>query len=192
LIAAAGRNDLMRNIDRWVIGASLSFAAQQKPECLFVRLSRDTARDPGLLEWLDNHLRSSRAEPKRLCFQVTEEVAASHLSEIKNLATQLRARGFRMALEGFGSGRDSPRMLEALALDFVKIDGTLVQGLRADPKLQIRARTLVEAAKRHGIQTIGERVEDANTMAVLWQVGVQYIQGYFVNQPEEVVLRAER
>jgi PAS domain S-box-containing protein len=191
-MAAAGRNDLMRNIDRWVIGASLSFAAQQKPECLFVRLSRDTARDPGLLEWLDNHLRSSRAEPKRLCFQVTEEVAASHLSEIKNLATQLRARGFRMALEGFGSGRDSPRMLEALALDFVKIDGTLVQGLRADPKLQIRARTLVEAAKRHGIQTIGERVEDANTMAVLWQVGVQYIQGYFVNQPEEVVLRAER
>jgi PAS domain S-box-containing protein len=191
-MAAAGRNDLLKNIDRWVIGASLSFAAQQKPECLFVRLSRDTARDPGLLEWLDNHLRSSRAEPRRLCFQVTEEVAASHLSEFKNLATQLRTRGFRMALEGFGSGRDSPGMLEAVPLDFVKIDGTLVQGLRADPKLQIRARTLVEAARRHGIQTIGERVEDANTMAVLWQVGVQYIQGYFVNQPEEVVLRAER
>jgi c-di-GMP-related signal transduction protein len=42
------------------------------------------------------------------------------------------------------------------------------------------------------IQTIGERVEDANTMTVLWQLGVQYIQGYFVNEPEEVVLRAER
>jgi EAL domain-containing protein (putative c-di-GMP-specific phosphodiesterase class I) len=42
------------------------------------------------------------------------------------------------------------------------------------------------------VQTIGERVEDANTMAVLWQLGVQYIQGYFVNQPEEVVLSAGR
>ena len=51
---------------------------------------------------------------------------------------------------------------------------------------------LVEAARKHSIQTVAERVEDANTMAVLWQVGVQYIQGYFVNEPEEVVLRAER
>jgi EAL domain-containing protein (putative c-di-GMP-specific phosphodiesterase class I) len=51
-------------------------------------------------------------------------------------------------------------------------------------------RTLVEAATSKQIQTIAERVEDANTMAVLWQIGVQYIQGYFVNEPEQVVLRA--
>jgi diguanylate cyclase (GGDEF)-like protein/PAS domain S-box-containing protein len=190
-MAAAARNDLMKNIDRWVVGASLSFAAQKKPECLFVRLSRETARDPGFLEWLDNHLRSSRAEPRRLCFQVNEENAASHLSDIKVLAARLRERGFRFALESFGSGRDSQGLLEAMPLDFVKIDGTLVQGLRADPKLQLRARALIEAATKRSIQTIGERVEDANTMAVLWQLGVQYIQGYFVNQPEEVVLRAE-
>jgi diguanylate cyclase (GGDEF)-like protein/PAS domain S-box-containing protein len=190
-MAAAARNDLMKNIDRWVVGASLSFAAQKKPECLFVRLSRETARDPGFLEWLDNHLRSSRAEPRRLCFQVNEESAASHLSETKALATRLRERKFRFAIESFGSGRDSQGLLEAVPLDFVKIDGTLVQGLRGDPKLQLRARVLIEAATRRSIQTIGERVEDANTMAVLWQLGVQYIQGYFVNQPEEVVLRAD-
>jgi len=190
-MAAAARNDLMKNIDRWVVGASLSFAAQKKPACLFVRLSRETARDPGFLEWLDHHLRSSRAEPRRLCFQVSEESAASHLREMKALAASLHERKFRFALEGFGSGRDSLGLLETLPLDFVKIDGTLVQGLRGDPKLQLRARALIEAATRRTIQTIGERVEDANTMAVLWQLGVQYIQGYFVNQPEEVVLRAE-
>lgn len=191
-MAAAGRNDLLKNIDRWVVGASLSFAAQRKPECLFVRLSRETARDPAFLDWLDNHLRTSRAEPRRLCFQVTEESAASHVAEVKALAAALRERHLRFALEGFGSGRNSTGMLESVPLDFVKIDGTLVQGLAGDPQLQQRVRLLVEAARKHGIQTIAERVEDANTMAVLWQVGVQYIQGYFVNEPEEVVLRAER
>ncbi len=191
-MAAAGRNDLMKNIDRWVVGASLSFAAQKKPECLFVRLSRDTARDAAFVEWLDNHLRTSRAEPHRLCFQVTEEGAASHVPEVTALAAALRGRRFRFALEGFGSGRDSTGMLESVPLDFVKIDGTLVQDLAGDPQLQSRVRILVEAARRKGIQTIAERVEDANTMAVLWQIGVQYIQGYFVNAPEEVVLRAER
>jgi EAL domain-containing protein (putative c-di-GMP-specific phosphodiesterase class I) len=191
-MAAAGRNDLLKNIDRWVVGASLSFAAQKLPECLFVRLSKETVRDTGFSEWLDNHLRSSRAEPQRLCFQTTEESAASYLPQVKTLAGGLRERGFRFALEGFGSGRDSMGLLESIPLDFVKIDGTIIQGLAADPQLQMRVRTLVEAARRRNVHTVGERVEDANTMAVLWQLGVQYIQGYFVNEPEEVVLRAER
>jgi multidomain signaling protein FimX len=191
-MAAAGRNDLLKNIDRWVVGASLSFAAQKKPACLFVRLSKETARDGGFIEWLDNHLRSSRAQPQRLCFQITEESAASYVPQVKTLAAALRERHFRFALESFGSGRDSMGLLESVPLDFVKIDGTLIQGLSGDPQLQLRVRALVEAAHRRNIQTIGERVEDANTMAVLWQIGVPYIQGYFVNEPEEVVLRAER
>jgi diguanylate cyclase (GGDEF)-like protein len=191
-MAAAGRNDLLKNIDRWVVGASLSFAAQKKPECLFVRLSRETVRDGAFLEWLDNHLKNSRAEPQRLCFQVNEESASIHVNEVKKLTAALRERRFRFALEGFGSGRNSAGMLESLPLDFVKIDGTLVQGLAGDPELQQRVKLLVEAARKQHIQTIAERVEDANTMAVLWQIGVQYIQGYFINEPEEVVLRAER
>jgi len=191
-MAAAGRNDLLKNIDRWVVGASLSFAAQKKPECLFVRLSKETVRDSGFTEWLDNHLRSSRAEPQRLCFQTTEESAASYVPQASALAVALRERGFRFAIDSFGGGRDSMGLLESVPLDFIKIDGTIIQGLASDPQLQMQVRTLVEAARRRKVQTIGERVEDANTMAVLWQLGVQYIQGYFVNEPEEVVLRAEQ
>jgi EAL domain-containing protein (putative c-di-GMP-specific phosphodiesterase class I) len=81
-------------------------------------------------------------------------------------------------------------LLDAVPLDFVKIDGALVQSLAADQGLQHRTRTLVDAATKRLIQTIAERVEDANTMAVLWQLGVQYIQGYFINEPEQVVLGA--
>jgi len=191
-MAAAARNDLMKNIDRWVVGASLSFAAQKKPECLFVRLSRETLKDDSFLDWLGNHLRSSRAEPGRLCFQVTEESAASYVTQVKSLAGTLRERRFRFALESFGGGRDSLGMLESIPLDFVKIDGAVIQGLAADPQLQQRVRALVDAAQKRSVQTIGERVEDANTMAVLWQLGVQFIQGYFVNEPEEVVLSAGR
>ncbi len=51
---------------------------------------------------------------------------------------------------------------------------------------------LVEAAKRKGVETVAERVEDANTMAVLWQLGIEFIQGYFVNAPEDVTMSGER
>ena len=103
------------------------------------------------------------------------------MPQVKALAAALRERKFRFALEGFGSGRDCMGLLESVPLDFVKIDGTLIQNLAADQQVQLRVRVLVEAARKRDIQTIAERVEDANTMAVLWQLGVQYIQGYFVN-----------
>jgi multidomain signaling protein FimX len=186
-MAAAERNDLMKNIDRWVVGASLSFAAQRRPQCLFVRLSKDTARDATFIDWLDGHIRSTRAEPQRVCFQVTEEVATS-FPQVRILAGALRQRGFRFALESFGSGRDSHGLIGSVPLDFVKIDGALVQGLARDAQLQQRVRALVESAAQRGVHSIAERVEDANTMAVLWQLGVPYIQGYFVNAPEEVVM----
>jgi multidomain signaling protein FimX len=186
-MAAAERNDLLKNIDRWVVGASLSFAAQRRPQCLFVRLSKDTARDATFVDWLDGHIRSTRAAPQHLCFQVTEDVAAN-FPQVRSLAGALRQRGFRFALESFGSGRDPQALIESVPLDFVKIDGALVQGLARDAQLQQRVRALVDAAGRRKINTIAERVEDANTMAVLWQLGVQYIQGYFVNAPEEVVM----
>jgi multidomain signaling protein FimX len=67
-----------------------------------------------------------------------------------------------------------------------------VQSLAGDAEIQTKVRGLVEAARLRNVQTIAERVENANTMAVLWQLGVQYIQGYFVNAPEEVVLSAAR
>jgi len=191
-LPAAERNDLLKNIDRWVVGASLSFAAQRKPKCLFVRLSVDTLKDGSFLGWLDNQIRTTRGMPARVCFQLQEQVAASHLAAFKSFATALRERGFRCALERFGSGRDPHGLLAAAPLDFVKVDGALVQSLTRDADLQRRVRALVDDAKRRKVETIAERVEDANTMAVLWQLGVQYIQGYFVQQPEEVVLGAGR
>src|SRR6185437_10189281 len=102
-------------------------AAQRRPQCLFVRLSKDTARDATFVDCLDGHIRSTRAEPGRVCFQVTEEVAGS-FPQVRVLAGELRQRGFRFALESFGSGRDAPGLLETVPLDFVKIDGALVQG----------------------------------------------------------------
>ncbi|MGO9935277.1 MAG: EAL domain-containing protein [Steroidobacteraceae bacterium] len=190
-IAAAERNDLMKNIDRWVIGASLSFAANRKAACIFVRLSKDTLLDKSLLPWLETQLKSLKFEPKRLCMQVTEEYANQYVRQTKELAEQLRKLGFRFALEHFGTGRDPLKLLADIEMNFIKVDGSLMQGLSTNQIQQQRVKGLVEAAKRRGIETVAERVEDANTMAVLWQLGIEFIQGYFVNTPEDVTMSGE-
>ncbi len=190
-LPAAERNDLLKNIDRWVVAAALSFAAQRRPGCLFVRLSKDTVRDASFVAWLEGHIRSARADPGSVCFQVPEAVAASD-TQVHPLAQKLRQWGFRFAIESFGSPTHAFGLLESMPLDFVKIDGALVQSLARNEDLQHHIRALTEDAARRGIQTVAERVEDANTMAVLWQLGVEFIQGYFVNAPEDVVMQGER
>jgi len=191
-IAAAERNDLMKNIDRWVIGASMSFAANRKASCIFVRVSKDTILDKSLIGWLTTQLKSLKIESKRLCIQVTEEVAMQYVRQTNELADSLRKLGFRFALEHFGTGRDPLKLLTGIGMNFIKIDGSLMQGLATNQLQQQRVKGLVEAAKRKGVETIAERVEDANTMAVLWQLGIEFIQGYFVNTPEDVTMSGER
>ncbi len=187
-MAAAERNDLMKNIDRWVIGASMSLCANRPIERLFVRLSRDSVVDRSLPVWLSNQLKATRIDPERVVLQVSEAVATTQLLETAEFAKAMRAAGFRFAVEHFGSGRDSQQLLAQLPLDYMKIDGTLMQGLATDRGLQQRVKALVDGAKARNIATIAERVEDANTMAVLWQLGIEFLQGYFVNEPEQVVL----
>jgi FOG: EAL domain len=187
-MAAAERNDLMKNIDRWIIGASMTFCASRPVKQLFVRLSKDSVRDKSLLQWLSNQLKATRVDPQRIAFQVSEQVAAEYLADTTDLANGLRKAGFLFALEHFGTGRDPARLIAHLPLDFIKVDGTLMQGLAVDQDLQQRVRNLVDQAKNKKVATIAERVEDANTMAVLWQLGIEFIQGYFVNEPEQVVM----
>ena len=191
-MAAADRNDLLKNIDRWVVGASLSFAAQKKPECLFVRLSKETARDAS---FIGVARQSSSLEPRRPAAAVLpdhrrqrrELRAAGHRARRRAAPARLplRARGLRLRARQPGAARvDAARFRE--------------DRRHADPGPGRRPAAAAARAcagrrgSKRGVQTIGERVEDANTMAVLWQLGVQYIQGYFVHEPEEVVLRAER
>jgi diguanylate cyclase (GGDEF)-like protein/PAS domain S-box-containing protein len=191
-IAAAERNDLMKNIDRWVIGASLSFAANRKAACIFVRVSKDTVLDKSIIAWLQTQLKSLKIEPARLCIQVTEEMATQYIKQTTEFAENLRKLGFRFALEHFGTGRDPLKLLADIRMNFIKVDGSLMQGLSTNQLQQQRVKGLVEAAKRKGIETVAERVEDANTMAVLWQLGIEFIQGYFVNAPEDVTMSGDR
>ena len=77
-------------------------------------------------------------------------------------------------------------------MDFLKIDGSLMQSLASDTSLQDRVRVYVQAAANRKIPVIAERVEDANTMAVLFQLGVAYMQGHYVHEPEVVLADAGR
>jgi EAL domain-containing protein (putative c-di-GMP-specific phosphodiesterase class I) len=188
-VPPAERAHMIKNVDRWVIGASLSFCATKQPTLVFVRLSRDSVLDETLPEWLSARLRSMKVPAQRLCFQVSEEVAAAQIRQTKDLAEKLAAAGFLFAVDHLGTGRDSAQLLHHIPMQFTKIDGSLMQGLHSDPDQQRKVANLAQVARKLNIRTVAERVEDAKTMAVLWQLGIAYFQGNFV-QTRGVVLES--
>jgi EAL domain-containing protein (putative c-di-GMP-specific phosphodiesterase class I) len=147
--------------------------------------------DETLPEWLATRIRSTKVPAQRLCFQVSEEVASQQLKQTKELSEKLAAAGFLFAVDHVGTGRDSAQMLQHVPMQFMKIDGSLMQGLNRDTDQQRRVTSLAQLARKLNIRTIAERVEDAKTMAVLWQLGIAYFQGNFV-QTRGVVLESAR
>ena len=183
----AERTGLTKNIDRWVIGASMSFCASSNAQLVFIRLSRDSLLDKTLLEWLKSQTHETGVTPEKICFEVSEENAVQHVRQTQVLADSLQQAGFKFALEHFGKADNSRRIFSKIPMDFVKIDGSLMQGLHKNSSLQNDVKELARLAREHNILTIAERVQDANTMAVLWQLGISYIQGNYVQNHEIII-----
>lgn len=184
---AAERNQLIKNIDRWVLGATVAWCAEKPVNRAFVRLSQPSVTDETLVRWLLEQIETAGVGPERLVLQVPEIVADRHLKATRDMAEELRSLGFGFAIEHFGVGGRPMQVLSHVPMEFLKIDGSLMQGMSREPHLQSKVGDLVSDAREKGIATIAERVEDANTMAVLWQLGVEYIQGYQVQEPEVVL-----
>ncbi len=189
-LPAAERAGMMKNIDRWVIGASFSFCAARQPNMVFVRLSRDSILDESLPEWLRARAKNTRLRPAQVCFQVSEDLALQQLKRVRELSMLLGREGFHFAIDHIGTGRDSAQLLDHIPMQFMKIDGSLMQGLHRDKDLQKKVGDIAKRAHEIGIKSIAERVENANTMATLWQLGVCFVQGNFTQQ-HGVVLAEE-
>ncbi|MEO0422383.1 MAG: GGDEF domain-containing phosphodiesterase [Pseudomonadota bacterium] len=192
-LPAAERNGMMRAIDRWVMARAIGAANDQELTKLFVRVSRDSLPDRSLADWLSQQLSNANIKPDRLVLQVTETHATDNLGAASDMAKDARRIGCGFCLEHFGLGSEPRLLLESIPIDFIKIDGSLMQGFPTSSDLQDHVRSLVKEATDRDIVAIAERVEDANTMAALWSIGVEFIQGYYVQghyvqAPEAVVM----
>jgi EAL domain-containing protein (putative c-di-GMP-specific phosphodiesterase class I)/GGDEF domain-containing protein len=187
-LAAAARHDLLRAIDRWVLASTLGLIAAEPDQTYFMRLSVDSLVDHTLLGWVRTTLSAAGIHPACLVIQIPAAELEQHVTAALALRAALSDLGIRFAIEHLGPQTTERELVHRLRPDIVKIDGSLTQGLASQPSQQALVRDLVEASKTVGAATVAERVEDANTMAVLYALGVEFIQGRFVERSEAVTL----
>ena len=186
-LPAPQRNNLMKTIDRWMLTAALDHCAEHELTCAFVRFSSHSMLDPSFVDWMQQEFAERSVAPAKICVQFPEQEAAKYIKHIRNTVNKLKQMGVRFALEHYGVDQNRIQILDLLKPDYIKIDGELMHALMTDTQMQEKVRTVAAAAKERGIATIAERVENANAMAVLFQLGVHYMQGHYVHEPEVVL-----
>jgi diguanylate cyclase (GGDEF)-like protein len=186
-IPAAERNNMMKNVDRWMIRSAINFCEESSVDRVFVRLSRQSIVDKGTIGWMQREFDRRGFDCSRLVMQLPESDAARHIKQTRELANRLRKLGVGFALEHYGVDQERFQILDILKPDYIKIDGELMHTLMTDTVMQDAVERIVRAASQRNIKSIAERVENANAMAVLFQLGIDYMQGHYVHEPEVVL-----
>jgi len=186
-LPAAERSNMMKNIDRFMIKSAIDFCKDSEADRVFVRLSKQSVLDATTLPWMDQEFDKHEFDCTRLVVQIPERDAAKHIKQTRAIVNKLRKIGVGFALEHYGVDREKFQILDILKPDYIKIDGELMHSLMTDKETQQNVEKIVRAAHERNIKSIAERVENANAMAVLFQLGLDYMQGHYVNEPEVVL-----
>jgi PAS domain S-box-containing protein len=120
---------------------------------------------------------------KQILFEITESTAMSDLQRIDRILVTLRKAGYRICLDDFGAGASSFPYLQALTIDFAKIDGSYVSRMRDSAKDWAILKAMVAMCHDLGIGVIAERIERVEQARDLHEMGIGYGQGYLFGRP---------
>ena len=180
-LPVAERYGLISEIDRWVIRQAVQIAAGG--QAVEFNLSGRSVGDPAALRELATAIEDTGADPALLVVEVTETAFMDQTEAARAFASEVRELGCRLALDDFGTGFNSLRHLKHLPADHLKIDIEFVREL-ASSETDVRVvRAIVGLAREFGQTTIAEGVEDEQTLTLLRELGVDYVQGYLLGRP---------
>ncbi|MFX1737181.1 EAL domain-containing protein [Paraburkholderia sp. A1RI_3L] len=186
-IPAAERNNLMVDIDQWVIGAVIRdigpTVADLPNVMLSINLSANSLSDPSMVSFMQDLLDGSALPPERLCFEVTETAFVTNLKQAMELIEFLRSRGCSVMLDDFGAGVSSFGYLKQFPVDYIKIDGHFVRDIVNSNVDRAIVESIHEISGKLGARTIAEFVESPAILGVLNEIGIDYAQGYAIGRP---------
>ena len=156
----------------------------QNKEMLFLNINPQVLADP---EFASGHTRKILTEqgltPSDVVLEITERSAIENFDTFRDALSHYRNQGYLIALDDVGAGYSSLQSVAELHPDFLKVDRSLIKGVNADPIKWALLETFVTFSKRIGCRIIAEGVETAEEMRTVVQLGVDYVQGFFVAKP---------
>ena len=182
---------LLAHIDRWVIAKIIRTVAERQASGInstfFIKICPQTIEDGSILPWLAQQLKVARVAGDRLVFEMPESKVVTYLKQVAFFQAGLAQLRCGFALEQFGPGINSFRLLKHVNADYLKIDRSFMAELAKNKENQEKVRSIASEARNAGKVTVAEFVEDAGSMSILFSCGVNFVQGNFLQEPQRVM-----
>lgn len=186
-IPAAEKMELTNYLDRWIIAHVFMLLAERMKQGqktrFFIKLSSGSLNDKEFLPWVSERIKSLRLDADSLVFMLSEDVALNYLKIAKANFQGLRSINCRVGMENFGAEQNTFQSLKHIDVNYVKVHPKIAQNLKDSIENQEKIKEIAEVTNERGMMTIAAFVEDANSMALLWQSSVAFIQGNFLQEP---------
>lgn len=184
LLAVAERTGFMPAIDRFVLTRTLEHMDQHPSlvhavEFFAINLSGASLNDARFVADAQALLAEHPHAARRICLEITESVALYDANATARFIDAMGAHGVRIALDDFGAGYTSFAYLAQLRAQILKLDGAFVRDLAAKPANGAIIGAILELARKLGMRTIAEWIEDADAHVALAGMGADFGQGYF-------------
>ncbi len=186
-LTAATQAGLMTDIDRWVIKSAAKAILDKrklgKELQFFIKISAASLRDPSTLLWISKLLQAARLHGDCLVFEIREQDALENLKAAKVFSSGLNQLNCNFAIDHAGKDSTDMAYLKHLDLSYLKIDGSHIENASSEES-QEAIKLIAESGRNFGFLTIAEHVQDPTCLGVLWQHGVNFIQGYYLQHPK--------
>ena len=181
----------MGALDRWVIAQAFGFISANKESlaglgAFSINVSGNSLSEPDFLEFVLEQFSESQVPASMVCFEITETSAIGHLDRVVEFIEKLKIIGVSFSLDDFGTGLSSYSYLRTLPVDYLKIDGVFVKDIKDSPHDLAVVKSINEIGHFMGKKTIAEYVQDDDIVDILRQVGVDYVQGFGVEEKKPI------
>ena len=123
-------------------------------------------------------------DDKELRIELTETVVIGNVAAVSAVVERLRAMGVGVALDDFGKGYAGLDVLQSLPFSCLKIDKAFVDRMHVSERSNLIIRSTLDLARRLGMSTVAEGIEDQATGDALAAMGCVYAQGYHYGRPQ--------
>jgi len=179
--------ELALKLDRWVILQNIKNLSAHRSEGhesqLFLNLTPHTVVDKTFVEWLGVALKAAKLPSHSLICQIKESDAIEYLKQAKEFTEGLHKLGCKVSLNQFGCALNPFNTLKHINADYVKLDGSYTADIQKDEKSRTTVKGFLSQLQEMEKLTIVPFVESASVLSTLWQAGVNYIQGYYLQEP---------
>lgn len=180
-LSIAKKTKLYPQITVEVVNQACTLFASRTEE-FSINLSDSDIRDPRIVKEIVNTIIKT-GTGERIVFEILESEGIENYEEVVEFITKVKALGAKIAIDDFGTGYSNFENIIKLNVDYIKIDGSLIQGIENNPRHRIVVETITDFAHKIHAKTIAEFVSSEKTYRILQEIGIDYSQGFFTGKP---------